>query len=307
MRVKAFAKINLVLEILGVEKNGYHLIDTVFQQINLYDELIFEKISGERRANSSPKIIIECSDKSVPIGPENTVSKALQILENYLEQTQKPAHKKAHKNKPPARDSLKITIKKNIPVAAGLGGGSSDAAATLKTLIRMWKIKISPTQLQKLAAEIGMDVPFFLCGGTGYGTHFGEKVTPLPNLKIGPTIILMPTSSIKQSTQKAYKKIDAILKKQNLPFKTKNYSRKFLRAVRSRAKIAQLLHNDFDSLYEEKIDSLQKKLYQLKATAAHVCGAGPAVYAMFQNKKDLHAAQKELSKHYKENITMYEV
>lgn len=207
MKIKSPAKINLALDILGKDESGYHVIQTVFHEINLHDIIEIEKI---------PKgIEIECTNKNVPTDETNTVYKAVKLL---------------------GLDGFRIKITKNIPPKSGLGGGSSNAAAVLKALAPDLKRE----ELAKLAAKIGMDTPFFIYGGTALGTHFGEKITPLPKIK-GLSIELdFHPNEI--STKEAYSKIDLTLCGKN-----KDKTKEMIAAIRKgdTQKIIQNIHNDF--------------------------------------------------------------
>ena len=205
MQYKSPAKINLALDILGQDPSGYHKIQTIFHEIPLHDIVEIKKI---------PKgIKIECTDPSVPTDEKNTVHKAIKLL---------------------GLDGYHIKITKNIPPRSGLGGASSNAATALKALAPKHK------NLEDLAAKIGMDVPFFMNGGTALGEHFGEKITPLPhieNLKIE-----LKFSDQQVETRDAYSKLDLSLCGKNV---TK--TEKMLTAIRTgnTKEIIKNIHNDF--------------------------------------------------------------
>jgi 4-diphosphocytidyl-2-C-methyl-D-erythritol kinase len=287
MQIKAYAKINLALDVLG--KSGkYHRIRTVFQQINLYDILVFKRIG------SSKKITIKCDDAAVPTGPANTVFKAISLLR---EAAARPSLRKNI-------CGLQITIKKNIPVAAGLGGGSSDAAATLVAINKIWKLGLSKNRLSTLAAKIGMDTPFFLHGGTALGTHYGEKISPLarpPALKNLPILIAM--AGKKTSSKNVYSRLDLSKTGKNKALtgqlismlSTSNVGPTSNVNIKCRANIKcclPLFHNDFEVAVpgqQAKIKAFQKKLLHSGALIVHICGSGPALYAIYPN----HAAAQK--------------
>lgn len=161
-----------------------------------------------------------------------------------------------------------ITIIKNIPLSSGLGGASSDAAATLKGLNKLWNLKISQKKLLALAAKLGMDVPFFIIGGTALATHFGEKITPLPPIKnikfkIFPQSAESPKSLSKTAT--AYSSLDL-----SLCGKKISQTKLLLSAIKKSDKKAILstLHNDF----EHAIKSHTKPGH-------HLSGAGPSTFS----------------------------
>jgi 4-diphosphocytidyl-2-C-methyl-D-erythritol kinase len=157
VRVLAPAKVNLFLEVLGKRVDGYHEVATLMAPVDLTDELDF-------RPSESGELSLTCDDPGLPTGPENLVLKAATRLRDSTGC--------------PAGATIRLT--KRIPVAAGLGGGSSDAAATLVGLNELWKLGLSPAALARLGAEIGSDVPFFLSGSAAWCTGRGEVVTPAP-------------------------------------------------------------------------------------------------------------------------------
>ena len=149
MDVKACAKVNFGLRVIGKRPDGFHNIETVFYRINLYDELsVFTDNS----------ISLTCSTPSLPTNNDNLCWKAIELLQNELQ----------------TNSGAKIHIEKKIPVGAGLGGGSSDAAAVLKVLPALWNKKIEQPVLEKLALQLGSDVPFFLQSQPAYAEGRGE-------------------------------------------------------------------------------------------------------------------------------------
>ncbi|MFA5829772.1 MAG: 4-(cytidine 5'-diphospho)-2-C-methyl-D-erythritol kinase [Candidatus Gracilibacteria bacterium] len=295
LKIKASAKINLTLDVLGKVENGYHQISTIFQEINLFDEIIFKKLS-----TPGIKLIIK--------GPESaTLKSSHELAENSILKTIKLLQGKYPQLK---NIGLNITLKKNIPVAAGLGGGSSNAAATLKALNQLYHLKITNRQLQNLASKIGMDVPFFIMGGLASGSHFGEKISSIfpssnthkVNLSTASgasflknILILLPKNVQKISTQDVYQQLDEIPKPQN-----KQSTKALLKAIKSQGQnanlkdITQFFCNDFNLLYQKKFASLQKELFQLGATNVQLCGAGPALYAVFSTDEKLKTAYQKL-------------
>ena len=156
LRVRSFAKVNLALSILGRRKDGYHDIQTIFQSVDVFDEIEF------RPANR-----LELDSKSLPGIPleDNLVWKAANLLAARFG----------------VKSGAAIALSKKIPMGAGLGGGSSNAAATLLGLCRFWGVEVPDADLSAVAADMGSDVPFFLHGGTAMGTGRGERIQPLPD------------------------------------------------------------------------------------------------------------------------------
>ena len=178
LTVKAYAKINLTLEVLGKRSDGYHEVASVMQTIDLDDELQFA---------TSEKLILRCNWPSLET-PDNLVLRAANLL----------------KERTGCDRGAEIHLEKAIPLAAGLGGGSSDAAATLVALNRMWELDLDFRELYGMAASLGSDVPFFLLGGTALAQGRGEEVQSLPPLTSGHFVFLVPQVEIPQKTATLY-------------------------------------------------------------------------------------------------------
>jgi len=274
MNIKAYAKINLCLDVLKKSKK-YHYLRTVFQQIGLHDIITI-------RETPSADITIKCDNPLVPLDDRNTVFKAAETMK-----------KLAGYDK-----GLLISVKKNIPVASGLGGASSDAAAVMNALNKIWRLKLTLARLRALAAKVGMDTPFFIEGGTALGIHFGEKIISLPRLDLPPLLIVVPTR--KKSTADMYRLLDLgkIGKQKNLTDyfvkNINNVSRGHFNLTASR----DYLHNDFETLLSSgkmtRTKQIMTKLLRLGAKVVHICGSGPAIYSFYDNKAVLDQTYKNL-------------
>ncbi|MGI8964486.1 MAG: 4-(cytidine 5'-diphospho)-2-C-methyl-D-erythritol kinase [Limisphaerales bacterium] len=152
---KSACKVNMLLNVLGPREDGFHELETVLHPINLHDTLTFEGIKNG--------IQFTCSDPALPTDSKNLVYRAAR---NFLNQV-------------PLSDGVKIHLEKKIPLAAGLGGGSGNAATTLLGLNEFFNSPFSATQLQEMAAELGSDIPFFLQNKPALATGRGEKIQPL--------------------------------------------------------------------------------------------------------------------------------
>lgn len=181
IKIEAPAKINLYLEITGKRADGYHNLETIMQTVSLFDEITVE--------DAPSGILLECDNSQLPTGSSNIVYKAAEAVQKRFN----------------IAKGVKITLKKIIPMGAGLGGGSSDAAATLKALVKLWNIQTDKKELEKIAAGLGADVPFFLTGGTALCEGIGEIVTPLANIKKMPIILVNPGFGV--STPSVYKNV----------------------------------------------------------------------------------------------------
>ena len=178
---KAYGKINLALHIRGTRDDCYHDIDTVFQSIGIYDTITLEE---------APDVQLTCSRPELPCDKTNLAAKAVAALMPYNK-----------KNK-----GVHIHIEKKIPIAAGLAGGSTDCAAVLKGMNRLWDLGLCQEELMTIGRTLGADVPFCLLGGTARGTGRGDELTPLQDVPVWPVIIVHPHLQV--STADAYRLYD---------------------------------------------------------------------------------------------------
>ena len=164
---RAYAKLNLTLEVLRRREDGYHDLASILQTVDLWDELTFE---------GSGRIEFECSDELLA-GDDNLVVRAAEVLRQEVG----------------ASAGARIMLRKGIPVAAGLGGGSADAAATLRGLNRLWELGLSEGELVEIGAKVGSDVPFLVGGGTALVSGRGELLERLPDPEIDWVVIVSPS------------------------------------------------------------------------------------------------------------------
>lgn len=179
--VRAFAKINLDLHVLGVRPDGYHELRTTFQSVALSDVLTFARTRGPFR--------IECDDPAVPIDRRNLIWKAAERVMRLSRRRDIPS-------------GVTVHVEKNIPMQSGLGGGSSNAAATLRALSMLWRVKVTDAELRHAAAALGADVPYFLEGGTALGFHRGDLIVPLDDIPRAWVVVVVPEFGV--STKEAF-------------------------------------------------------------------------------------------------------
>ena len=179
--VRAHAKINLDLRVLGTRPDGFHDLRAVFQSLELHDTLTFVARKGP--------FALRCRQPGVPLDCTNLVWRAAGALWRTQGRDAEP------------RD-VSVTIAKHIPICAGLGGGSANAAATLAALVRLWRVSLAPWQLHDVAASLGADVPFFLWGGTVLGLDRGDTIYQLVDLPTYWVVIVLPHAGV--STADAY-------------------------------------------------------------------------------------------------------
>jgi 4-diphosphocytidyl-2-C-methyl-D-erythritol kinase len=186
VRVHAFAKLNLTLRVLGRRPDGYHELRTTFQSLALHDTLIFTAGSGP--------FTIACSDPDCPRDESNLIWRAADRLCR-----ERPGGR--------APSGVEVALTKRIPSRAGLGGGSSDAAAALRALALLWRVRLAPERLREMGAEIGADVPFFFEGGTALGLERGDLLFPLIDQPRWWVVIARPAFGV--STKDAFEWWDA--------------------------------------------------------------------------------------------------
>lgn len=186
VKVRAYGKLNLFLDITGRREDGYHLLRSVMQSVSVYDELTFELAEGSG-------IKLECDDPNFPLNEKNLVWKAITAFVKY---TGKELSK-----------LVKVSVKKNIPAMAGMAGGSADCAAALAAMNVLTGAKLDSIQLCEIGASLGADVPFTLTGGTVLCEGIGEKLTSMPDLKGVCFAVVKPDVGI--STPEAYRVFDS--------------------------------------------------------------------------------------------------
>jgi 4-diphosphocytidyl-2-C-methyl-D-erythritol kinase len=260
--LRAFAKVNLGLEVLGKREDGYHELRTILQTIAFFDELTFEL---------SDSLRLTCSDPSLGAGPENLVIRAAALLAEAAG----------------VRGGAAIHLEKRIPAGKGLGGGSSDAAMTLLALDRLWRTRATAGDLQRLGSRLGMDVPFFLHGGTALAVGRGDEVYPLAELDL-PIVLILPDFSI--STAGVYGNLR--LTKRETGHTLPNFAWE-LPEVRLRD-----LVNDLESAVGARSDSIQlykRLLLELGATSSMMSGSGSAVFGTFHDEASAGSAAGSLS------------
>ena len=265
VRVRACAKLNLGLRVLYKRPDGYHELRTVFQTISLADSL---EISFE--PGKSPRIEME----STPEIPDNLAERAARLV---MEASQK-------------QGAVRLKLKKNIPAGAGLGGGSSDAAAVLLALPVLAGARLTMEELTSMAGKLGSDVPFFLYGGTALGLGRGEELYPLPDE--APQQALLVAADIHSSTADAYRDVSAGLT--NIQLQNKLNS--FQSGVWGRASgiYKPSIINDFEDVvvarYPE-LGGIRARLLQAGAVCVTMTGSGSAIFALFDNPGKLERAR----------------
>lgn len=259
------AKVNLALDIIGKDASGYHELRTILQTIPLMDDIDFYQTPGTGKFNIKFR-----GDEAKGINPaDNTVASAIKALSKKWE----------------FKNDYEILVNKNIPVAAGLGGGSSNAATTITALNSLEVMTLTPDEMREIGAEIGMDVPFFIEGGAGYGTHFGEKIEVLGTFNEWSKwsemykVLIIPKK--RQLTEEAFKNIILDDCGKNTS-KTDEMLKGF--TEENSELIFPNFHNDFEKFAG---DDFAKIKSTIKADHIMLCGSGTSVFALSSNPFDV--------------------
>ncbi len=276
MTIKNAAKINLSLDVTGRLPNGYHTIESIFRTVGIFDETTVSLTDSGITLSCETSDALAGTDE-IPCDERNTAYKAAKL---YLEKTN-------------AKCGCRIHIKKNIPSQAGLGGGSSDAAAVLWILSRLlidWKSPMTRETLAEMGASVGADVPFFFTeSGTAYVSGIGEKITPIENY-YGLPYLVIAKGSDGVSTAEAYKKIDS------LADPVHPQTRQLLNAVRSGEPDE---HRFFGNIFEEavqleSVSIIKKIMTEYGSLKSVMTGSGSAVFGVFRSDAEAEKCEERL-------------
>ena len=274
MKVRAPAKINLSLRVIGRRADGYHLLDTIMVPVSLYDEIDIRKIrSASKKAGDKP-IEISCDHADVPQDEENIVYRAAALIMKKSRQAQ----------------PISIRIKKKIPIGAGLGGGSSDAAATLVGLNRLLKLRFSVAALERIALTLGADVPFFIRARPVRAGGIGERLVPLCGMPRFWSVIVYPGFPV--STEWVYQNF-----RQKLTKPLVNTS--ITPSLKSLNELTSRLKNDLEDVVLKRypdIDVFKQKLLHEGAPRVLMSGSGSSVFGIFASKRAAVQAFRRLRK-----------
>lgn len=269
--VKAPAKINLYLDVVGKSENGYHRVEMIMQTVSLYDVVKVEK-------NKISKISIFSNYNFSKNITKNTAYKAAVEFFKYTNTV---------------GQGVNIQIKKRIPVCAGLAGGSSDAAATLVALNSLFDTRLSKGELSQIGGKIGADVPFCIYGGTMISTGIGTELSPINKMPFCHVVLCKP--NIYVSTKKAYSLSD------NFKIRTKSI-KPIVYAINRKSLdlIGNSLYNHFEYvLSSNEVYNIKCTMIQNGAIASCMSGSGPTVFGLFKEKKLAESCVNKLSKTYK--------
>jgi 4-diphosphocytidyl-2-C-methyl-D-erythritol kinase len=272
LRLRAFAKLNLGLEVLGVREDGYHELRTLFQTIDLADELVLRpRPRGVRVVSTHPL---------VPLDATNLAARAAEALRAYAR----------------VKSGVEIEIRKRIPIGGGLGGGSSNAAATLLGLDRLWGLGLGPDGLHRLARRLGADVPYFLLGGTALGLARGDEVYPL-RLQLRAHVVVVDPG-VPVSTARVFSRLDRRL----TPREKSNSIFYFVSRELEGSGAYRFLQNDLEEAALEEAPALREQAGRIRAVLlgkgaclAALSGSGASYFGLFETARPAERARVALA------------
>lgn len=275
--LKSRAKINLSIDVLGKRQDGYHLVEMIMQTIDLYDLI-------EINEKDNDQITIKSTSDEIPLDCNNLVYKAANLIKKTFN----------------INKGVEIHIKKNIPVAAGMAGGSSNAAAVLVGLNKLWNLNLSNQQLEKIGLKLGADVPFCINGGAVLASGIGEELTPIKGLT-KDVCILVCKPDLFVSTKEVYECIDS----KDIDKRPNN---KFLIECLKNEDTRQLAENMFNVLEGVTMDKhpviqqIKDIMTNNRALGAMMSGSGPTVFGLYENREDAVKCKAILEKQFKQTF-----
>ena len=267
---KAYGKINLSLDVLGRRDNGYHDVSMIMQTVDVYDTISLSKIDGD-------DIRITANTKELPLDENNIVYKATRLMkEEYGIET-----------------GVSVHIEKEIPISAGMGGGSADAAATLRGMNRLFNLGLKATKLEELGLRLGADVPFLIRGGISLAEGIGERLTELVPFPECAILIVKPNLGV--STKEVYENFDSLseVKHPNIGSVVENLGKSQL------CDIVKLLGNVLEEVTVTKhriISEIKQLLLENGAVFSMMTGSGPTVFGIFESEQEAEKARLVLKK-----------
>lgn len=265
---KAYGKINLGLDVLRRRPDGYHEVKMIMQMVDIYDTLTFEK----REDN---QIVLSANREDIPCDESNLIYKAAKLLFDYKQVSY----------------GVNIHLEKRIPVAAGMAGGSTDAAAAFTGLNELFELGVSQQELMELAVKVGADVPYCILGGCALSEGIGEVLTPLPNPPYCEMVIAKPDINV--STKYVYENL-------NLPELKKHPDidgMKVAIEAGSLDGVIERLENVLESVTVKKygiIQDIKDEMISLGAANAIMSGSGPTVFGFFDSREEAEAAKEKI-------------
>lgn len=275
-RVKktAYAKINLSLDILGKREDGYHLVRMIMQTIDLSDDLVFET---QDREGPAMEITLKSDSGEIPCGEDNLIVRAVRKMEEVFG----------------IRKDLAITLSKRIPVAAGMAGGSTDAAAALRAVRDLFVPEVSDEELQKIGVKLGADIPYCITGGTQLSEGIGEVLTVLPDAPACGLVICKPSVGV--STGEVYKKYDSLseVRHPDIDAQIAAIGNGNLRDMA--AQCINVLEEVTGAMYPQ-IGEIERFFENEGAIVSRMSGSGPTVFSVFETDEQAQKAAEAFAK-----------
>jgi 4-diphosphocytidyl-2-C-methyl-D-erythritol kinase len=268
----SYAKLNLILRVLGKRRDGYHMLETVFQTVDLHDDLTLRFLPSDHF-----HLVLNVGESDIPPDSSNLIYRACHLFHAAY----------------PFSGRVEVDIVKRIPLQAGLGGGSSNAATMLIALSRHFGWPLSRAKLLALARKLGSDVPFFLHGGTAFGTGRGEKIRQLPDWSAFP--VLLVHSNYPSSTPVVYRAFDDA----NLLTQSRDSIKiHFDQRPESLRELVSLIENDLAQVVfalNPELDSIKKQLAETGAVTVSLTGSGSTLFALYDSAEDRERAIAKFS------------
>lgn len=271
--LKSRAKVNLSIDVLGKREDGYHLVEMIMQTIDLYDKLKITEIEEN-------SILIKSNSLDIPLNEDNIMYKAVNLLKNQFN----------------IEKGIEISIEKNIPVAAGMAGGSSNAAAVLVGLNKLWNLGLSENELKDIGLKLGADVPFCITGGSALAEGIGEELTNIkglpedlnvlvckPNIFVSTKEVYQSLNMDKVKRRPKNKELIDALQKEDVKFISEN--------------MVNVLE-EVTSLKYSEIGQIEDIMIKNKALGSMMSGSGPTVFGLFDNKDCAIKAKEDLQAKY---------
>lgn len=267
IRLKAYGKINIGLDVTGKREDGYHLVRMILQTVNLFDDVLVRKLPEG--------IMVKTNKPFIPCDERNLAYKAAKAVIDFCG----------------LKEGVRIDIGKRIPVAAGMAGGSTDAAAVLKAMDKIFELKLDDQTMDEIAVKLGADVPFCLRRGTYLAEGIGEELTKLPSMPHCYCLLVNPGFGV--STKQAYETIDAIpdLKHPDIERVISGLGRKDV------LEVALAMGNVLEQAVipeHPEIQKIKDRLKELGAMGAMMSGSGPTVFGLFERKEEMEEAFRQL-------------
>lgn len=267
LEIKAYAKINLGLDVVRRLENGYHEVKMVMQTVGIYDVLTFEK--------ATEGIVVTTDSGELPTDENNLIYKAACLMKERFG----------------IEEGVRIHLQKNIPIAAGMAGGSTDASATLKGMRDLFEVECTDEELKEIGVKIGADVPYCVMGGTALAEGIGEKLTAL--VAAPDCVLLVAKPDINVSTKFVYEHLDAqgVSKHPDIDGMVEAICEGSLQGVVDR------MENVLESVTipaHPIIDTIKKRMKELGAINSLMSGSGPTVFGIFENVESANRAYEQI-------------